>query len=68
MQQVALQYRVGSVGNFTNVPAGYVADATTGPSLATLVTPISVTLPAAVDNQADVQVRILTTDALGSDE
>ena len=30
VQQVALQYRVGSTGNFTNVPAGYVADATTG--------------------------------------
>ena len=68
VQQVALQYRVGSVGSFTNVPAGYVADATTGPSLATLVTPINLTLPAAVDNQADVQVRIITTDAVGSDE
>jgi uncharacterized protein len=28
-QQVALQYRVGSDGSFTNLPAGYVADATT---------------------------------------
>ena len=26
-QQVALQYRIGSSGNFTNVPAAYVADA-----------------------------------------
>ncbi len=67
-QQVALHYRVGSTGNFTNLPAGYVADATTGPSLATLVTPIDVTLPTAADNQAQVQIRIMTTDATGNDE
>ncbi|MFZ5878110.1 MAG: ExeM/NucH family extracellular endonuclease [Chloroflexota bacterium] len=67
-QAVALQYRVGSSGVFTNLPAGYVADATTGPSAATLVTPVSVTLPAAADNQALVQLRILTTNAVGNDE
>jgi predicted extracellular nuclease len=66
-QQVALQYRVGNSGNFTNIPAGYISDATTG-GAATLVTPINVTLPAAVDNQSDVQIRIITTDASGSDE
>ena len=68
VQQVALHYRVGSTGNFTNLPAGYVADATTGPSLATLVTPVAVTLPAAADNQPAVQVRIMTTNAVGNDE
>jgi predicted extracellular nuclease len=68
VQQVALQYRVGLGGNYVNVPAGYVADATTGPSLATLVTPVSVTLPAAVSNQPRVEVRIITADAAGSDE
>ncbi len=67
-QQVALQYRIGSTGNFTNVPAAYVADATTGPGLATLVTPVSVILPAAVDNQPLVQFRIITTNAGGNDE
>jgi len=55
VQQMALQYRIGETGNFTNVPAGYVADATTGPGLATLVTPVNVTLPAAADNQAQLQ-------------
>ena len=60
VQPVALQYRVGSTGLFTNVPAGFVADATTGPSLATLETPVSVVLPAAVDDQPVVQVRIIT--------
>ena len=68
IQQVALQYRVGTSGNFTNLPAGYVADATTGPSLATLVTPVNVLLPSAADNQAQVQIRIITTNAIGSDE
>lgn len=68
VQPVALQYRVGNTGNFTNLPAGFVADATTGPSTATLVTPVSVTLPTACENQAQVQVRIITTNAAGNDE
>jgi len=68
VQQVALQYRVGTSGNYTNVPAAYVADASSGPSLATLVTPVSVVLPAAVDNQSQVQLRFMTTNAAGSDE
>jgi DNA/RNA endonuclease G (NUC1) len=68
VQPVALQFRVGSSGNFTNVPAGFVADATTGPNLATQVTPVSVTLPPAAENQPLLQVRIITTDAAGVDE
>ena len=31
-QQVALQYRLASTGSFTNLPDGYVADATSGPN------------------------------------
>jgi MYXO-CTERM domain-containing protein len=68
VQPVAVQYRVGSSGMFTNIPLGFVADATTGPSLADLVTSVSVTLPADAWNQAQVQVRILTTDASSADE
>ncbi|MGH9932559.1 MAG: Calx-beta domain-containing protein, partial [Pyrinomonadaceae bacterium] len=68
VQPVALQYRVGASGNYTNLPAGFVADASSGPSLATLVTPVSVTLPVACENQPVVQVRVITTDAVGSDE
>lgn len=68
VQAVALQYRIGNSGNFINVPAGFVADATTGPSLATLVTPVSALLPAAADNQPLVQVRIITSNAVGNDE
>ena len=52
VQPVALHFRVGRPRPFTNVPAGFVADATTGPSLADLVTPVSVVLPAAAENQA----------------
>lgn len=66
-QQVALQYRVGASGNFVNVPAGYVADATLGGS-AMKTTPVSVTLPAAADNQALLQVRVITSNAAGNDE
>lgn len=68
VQPVALQYRVGNTGNFTNIPAGFVADATTGPSQATLVTPVSVPLPAACENQSLVQLRVITSNAAGSDE
>lgn len=68
VQPVTLQYRVGSSGAFTNLPAGFVADATTGPSLATAVAAVSVVLPAAAENQPQVQVRIMTTNAAGNDE
>jgi len=66
IQQVALHYRVGDSGNFTNIPAAYVADATIGNDVKT--THVSVTLPAAVDNAALVQLRIMTTNAVGNDE
>jgi hypothetical protein len=68
VQPVALQYRVGAEGEYTNVPAAFVADATTGPSLAMRVTAVVVTLPPAVDDAALVQIRILTADANGADE
>ena len=63
-QQVALQYRVGGSGPYTDVPAGYVADAsgTLGDRF-----PVSAVLPAAADNQPVLDVRILTTDTTGSD-
>ncbi len=68
VQQVALQYRVGETGDFINVPAGYVSDASTGPSLADLVTPVVATLPSLANDKAQIQVRILTTNAIGNDE
>jgi hypothetical protein len=68
VQQVDVQYRVGGTGNYTSVPGGYIPDATTGPNEATLVTPLNLTLPAAANNQALVEVRVLTTNAVGNDE
>lgn len=67
IQQVALHYRTAGTGDFTNVSAAYIADATSGPS-ATMETPISVTLPTAANNQAVLQLRIMTTNAVGNDE
>jgi hypothetical protein len=60
VQPVALQYRIGNSGVYTNLPAGYVADATTGPTLDVLNTPVSVVLPAAADNKPLVQLRVIT--------
>lgn len=67
VQQVALQYRIGTTGNFSNVPAGFVADATL-PNSATKVTERLVSLPHLVLNQPQVELRILTTNAAGTDE
>ena len=67
VQPVALQYRLGTPGNFIDIPAGYVADASAGSSLATEVTPVNFMLPAA-QNQSQVQLRIITTNAVGDDE
>lgn len=68
IQQVAVQFRVGGSGSWTNISGGYIADATTGPSLATLVTPVSVVLPATANNVSEIQIRVLTTNAAGNDE
>ncbi len=59
---IALQYRVGQTGLFTNLPAGYIADVTTG-GVATAPQAKSVLLPAAADNQPQVQIRLITTNA-----
>lgn len=66
-QQFALQYRIGNSGNFTNVPSGYVADASGGPSEATKTTAVSVSL-AAWDNVSQLEFRVMTTNAGGNDE
>ena len=68
VQAVAFQYRVGTNGNFIDLPGAYAPDASTGPNLATLVTPIVVLLPAEANNQPLVQVRWLTANAEGNDE
>lgn len=67
IQQVDVQYRVGGTGVYASLPGGYIADASTG-GTATQVTPLSLTLPAGANNQAIVEVRVITTNAIGSDE
>ncbi|MEO6391276.1 MAG: carboxypeptidase-like regulatory domain-containing protein, partial [Pyrinomonadaceae bacterium] len=62
---LALQYRVGETGNFTNVPAGYIADATDG-GVAGRITTRHVVLPVAVNNKPKVQLRLITTNAADS--
>lgn len=68
VQQVALQYRVGNTGDFTNIPSAYVADASLGPSLTGETASINVVLPADANNKPEVQVRIITSNAVGNDE
>lgn len=66
-QQIAVHYRVGNAGAWTNLPTGYIADASE-PNTATAVTHKDVALPAPTDGQGDVYVRVMTTNAAGNDE
>lgn len=67
IQQYALQYRTATGTAWTNVPAGYVPDATAGPALP-LLTPVSAILPAGADGQATLEIRVITANAAGNDE
>lgn len=67
IQPVAVQYRIGTSGNWINLPTAFVADATTA-GAATQVTPISVTLPPEANGQAELQIRVITSNAAGNDE
>ncbi|MUG95782.1 tandem-95 repeat protein [Scytonema sp. UIC 10036] len=72
IQPVIVQYRIGDTGNFTNLPTTFVADASN--SAATLSSSdtrdlrMSVVLPTEANNRSQVQVRFITTDAVGDDE
>jgi len=65
VSRVALQYRVGETGLFTNIPGGFIADVTDG-GVAGRITSKSVVLPNAANGQLKVQVRIITTNAANS--
>lgn len=64
-QQVAIQFRTSSTSSWTNV--FYDADVTTAGS-ATEVTAVSLRLPPEANNQATLEIRIITTNAAGNDE
>lgn len=71
VSQVALQYRRGTSGSYTNVPQAFVADATDG-NAATKVSTIVTTLPHfTIDPNPDnniLYLRIITANAVGNDE
>jgi hypothetical protein len=68
VQQVALQYRIGGTGPWIDVPQAFTADATSGPSLLGPDTLVTATLPAEANNQPRLEVRVITTNAVGNDE
>jgi hypothetical protein len=63
---LTVQYRLGETGPWVNLPGGYIEDVTQPNG--TPETHMSLTLPVELLGQPQVQVRILTTDALGEDE
>jgi len=65
-QQFNIQYRVGGSGAWTNLPGGYIADATDATN--TLTTHLSIDLPASLNGQSQIQLRFMTTNAPGNDE
>jgi endonuclease/exonuclease/phosphatase family metal-dependent hydrolase len=67
VQQVAVQYRLSDTAAWIDLPSAYIADATTG-GTATQESKIDVTLPQAANGVATLQVRVMTTNAVGSDE
>ncbi len=68
VSKVALMFRAGSTGAWTNVPAGCVLDATDDAPQKGKVTHVNATLPAAANNQSQLQLRIMSYNANGSDE
>jgi hypothetical protein len=68
VQAVALQYRVATNAAFIDLADAFAPDATTGPGVATMVTPMVVMLPAAANDQSHVQVRWITANAESNDE
>ncbi len=68
VQAVAFQYRTQTNVAFTDISAAFVADASTGPGLATEVIHRVVLLPEGANNQPLVQVRWITCNADGNDE
>lgn len=66
--QVAVQYRVGGTGLWTDVPTGYISAAT--PTGATAGPDIvkTVNMPSAVNGASDLRIRVITTDASNTDQ
>jgi hypothetical protein len=67
-QQIVVQYRPQPSGAWINVPGGQYADVTAGPNLLGMETEVAVVLPGNAGGRAQLQVRFLTTNAVGNDE
>ncbi len=67
IQQIAVHYRLATSGAWTNLPDGYIADASVGAAAGARTTR-TFALPSALNNQSLVQIRIMTTNAAGNDE
>jgi Domain of unknown function (DUF4347)/Bacterial Ig domain len=67
---IAVQYRLGNTGDFINLPDGAVTDITAQSTDASFIRSarLTVLLPKEASNQANLQIRILTTNAVGVDE
>jgi hypothetical protein len=68
LSPIALHYRIGNSGDFSNVGAAFVADASAGPNLSGPDIPVSATLPGLADDLGILQLRIMTTNSPGNDE
>jgi hypothetical protein len=62
IQSIALQYRLGETGDFINLPAGAIPDATDAGGTRVRDARFTVQLPPSAQNQGQVQVRWLTVD------
>lgn len=67
VQIAALHYRVGTSGNFTNLHPGFVADATDG-GVAQRISTVAASLPEDAKGVPQLQLRIMTANAAGTDE
>lgn len=66
-QIAALHYRVGASGNFSNLHSGFVADATDA-RVAQRVSLVAASLPDDAKGVSQLQLRIMTSNAAGTDE
>ena len=67
-QAIQIQYRTQPSGPWTNAAGGDFLDVTSGPSLAVMQTNVAIVLPGIVGNRPQLQVRIMTTNAIDEDE
>jgi hypothetical protein len=67
---IAVQYRIGNTGDFINLPDGALTDITAQSNDSSFIRSarLTVLLPKEASNQANIQIRIMTTNAVGVDE